>query len=249
MSGHSKWSQIKRQKGAADKKRGQVFSKLASLLTVAARYGGGDSAMNPRLRIVIEQARTENMPKENIERAIKRGTGELGGATIEELRYEVYGPGGVAIVIDGATDNPNRTTAAVKAVLNKYGGKLATVGAVAFQFHLQGLLNLPLVGQEKSHDELELAVIEAGALSYEVLGDTLQVVTDPKDLSHIKEALETQQITIDEVKLSLEPLQTVSVSDSSLAKQILHLMETLEELDDVTAVTANFEIPEAILHS
>ena len=138
MSGHSKWSQIKRQKGVADAKRGQVFTKLAKIVTVAAKRGGGDPAMNPSLRVAIEQARAENMPKDNIDRAIKRGTGELGGAVIEELRYEVYGPAGVAIVIDAVTDNPNRTTAEVKATLNKHGGN-SHAGAVAFNFANRGL--------------------------------------------------------------------------------------------------------------
>ena len=141
MSGHSKWSQIKRQKGVADAKRGQVFTKLAKIVTVAAKRGGGDPAMNPSLRVAIEQARAENMPKDNIDRAIKRGTGELGGAVIEELRYEVYGPAGVAIVIDAVTDNPNRTTAEVKATLNKHGGKLARWRR-CLQFRQQGIILL-----------------------------------------------------------------------------------------------------------
>ncbi len=249
MSGHSKWSQIKRQKGVADAKRGQVFTKLAKIVTVAAKRGGGDPAMNPSLRVAIEQARAENMPKDNIDRAIKRGTGELGGAVIEELRYEVYGPAGVAIVIDAVTDNPNRTTAEVKATLNKHGGKLATAGAVAFQFRQQGIILLPIAGQKLSPDDLELMLIEAGAASYETQGDLVSVITELKDISHVKDELVRQGVVVTEVKLSFEPIQTVGVTDLGDAKQILRLVEALEDVEDVTSVTANFDISDELLAS
>jgi YebC/PmpR family DNA-binding regulatory protein len=249
MAGHSKWSQIKRQKGVADAKRGQVFTKLAKIVSVAARKGGGDPAMNPALRVAMEQARAENMPKENIERAIKRGTGALGGAAIEELRFEAYGPGGVGILIDAATDNHLRTNAEMKAVLNRLGGKLATTGAVAFQFVERGLLTLPMTGQALPREGIELAIITADALNYEDQGDAFQVMTEPKELSRVKEALESQNITVGESKLSWEPTQTLAITDPVVAKQVLHLLSALEDLDDITAVTANFVIPDELLSS
>lgn len=246
MSGHSKWSQIKRQKGVVDRQRGKIFSKLANLLTAAARTGG-DPDMNPRLRIAIDQARAENMPKENIDRAIKRGTGELDGATLEELRFEAYGPGGVGIVIEAATDNRLRTNAAIKAVLHKLGGKLATAGAVAFQFKEQGVLTLPVVHQALSREEIELAIIEADAADYQDQGDVFQISTDPKDISHVKERLEKAGLTIAESKLSWEPTQTLAIDDPAIAKQIVRLMSALEDLDDIIAVTANFVVSDDIM--
>lgn len=247
MSGHSKWSQIKRQKGATDAKRGQLFTKLAKVISVAAKQGGGDPQMNPRLRIAIEQARAENMPKDNIERAIRRGTGELGGAAIEELRYEVYGPGGVGILVDAATDNTNRTTSEVKALLNKLGGKLAATGSVAFQFTHRGVISIPLVGQSLDAEALELAIIESSAESYENQGDIFSVQIDPKHLSELKARLEHGLVVIHESKLSWEPVQTVSIADAQTASQIFRLMQALDDLEDVTAVTANFDIPDTIL--
>lgn len=248
MSGHSKWSTIKRQKGAADAKRGQIFTKLAKILTVAAKKGG-DPTMNPTLRVAIEQARAENMPKDNIERAIKRGTGELAGAAIEEMRFEVYAPGGVGILVDVVTDNPNRANAEIKATLNKNNGKLAAPGAVAFQFSQRGILTIPLAGQAVDHEALELAIIEAGADSYEDQGDALVVASDPKQLTAVKAHLESQTVRIEESKISWEPIQTVTVIDAGIAKQIVKLMGALEDLDDVTAVTANFDLPEEVMKS
>lgn len=246
MSGHSKWSQIKRQKGAADIKRGKVFSKLANLITVAARAGGGNPEMNPRLRMAIEQARAENMPKENIDRAIKRGTGELSGAAIEELRFEAYGPGGVGIVIDVATDNRNRANSEIKAVLARHGGKLAAVGAVAYQFNERGVLTIPLAGHDR--EKLELALIEAGVIDYDDQGDVFVATTSPKEIGEVKEKLLAQGIAVAEARLSLEPVQTVPVTDLATAQSIVKLMEALEDLDDVTNVTANFEIPQEIFN-
>lgn len=247
MSGHSKWSQIKRQKGVADARRGQAFTKLAKIVSIAARKGGGDPAMNSALRVAIEQARAANMPKDKIERAIERGTGELGGAAIEEFRFEAYGPGGVGILIDTATDNHLRTNAEIKAVLNRLGGKLAAAGAVAFQFKEQGVLTVAVVGQKRRQEEIELAIIEADATSYDDQGDIYQVMAEPKDLSRVKGELEQHGLMIQELKLSWEPSQILSVTDPALAKQVLRLMTALEELDDVTAVTANFDIPDEIM--
>lgn len=245
MSGHSKWSQIKRQKGAADVKRGQLFSKLAKLISVAARAGGGDPAMNPRLRMAIETARADNMPKDNIERAIQRGTGEIGGAAIEELRFEAYGPGGTGFVIDVATDNRNRVSAEVKAVLNRHGGKLAATGAVAYQFSELGVLTVPLAGQDRQH--LELALIDAGALDYDDQGDAFVATTDPKEISQVKEKLSALGIAVAEVRISLVPNRTVAVPNEVTGRAIFKLIEELEAIDDVTVVTANFDIPAEIL--
>ena len=247
MSGHSKWSQIKRQKGVADAKRGQAFTKLAKILTVAAKRGGGDPTMNPALRMAVEQARFQNMPKDNIERAIKRGTGEGSEAAIEELRFEAYGPGGVGILIEAATDNHLRTNAEIKAVLNKLNGKLATPGAVAFQFKEQGSLFVPIRDQPSGHDEIELAIIETGATSYEDQGEAFQVVTEPKDVSQVKEQLEGYGFRLTDTKIAWEPTQTLPITDPATAKQVLRLLAALEDLEDVTAVTANFDISDEVL--
>lgn len=247
MSGHSKWSTIKRQKGAADAKRGQLFSELAKLISVAAKHGGGDPSMNPRLRIVVEQARAANMPKDNVERAIGRGTGEIGAEQLEEVRFEVYGPAGVGILVDAVTDNSNRTTAEIKAVLNKLGAKLATPGAVSYQFVQRAVLMLPSANQPIDQDALELAVIDAGADNYETVPEGLIVYTDPKNLSQVKTSLESQGVLITESKLSWEPTQLTPVTDPETARKILRLMETLEDLEDVTSVTANFDIPDDVL--
>lgn len=247
MSGHSKWSQIKRQKGVVDAKRGQVFTKLAKIITVAAKLGGGDPTMNPRLRIAVELARAENMPKDNIERAIKRGTGELGGAAIEELRFEAYGPGGVGILIDVATDNHLRSNSEIKATLNKQSGKLAAAGAVAFQFANRGVILVPFNGQSLQKDEVELAIIETGAATYEDQDDAFVVYTDPKLVGPVKDQLEKSKVSVGESRLSWEPLQTITISEESTVKQLLRLLGALEDLEDVTAVTANFEIPDEVM--
>lgn len=245
MSGHNKWSQIKRQKGVTDARRSQRFSKLANVISAAARVGGGDPDMNPRLRIAIEQARSENMPNDNIDRAIARGTSTTGGVAMEELRFEAYGPAGIGILIDVATDSRNRANAEIKAVLVRRGGKLAAAHAVAYQFTERGILTVPSASQDR--EALELALIEAGALDYEDQGDALIVTTDSKEVSLIKQKLTDQKITVAETRLSFEPNQTVTVSDEVTARAILKLMEALEDLDDVTAVTANFQIPAEIM--
>ena len=249
MSGHSKWSQIKRQKGVTDAKRGQVFTKLAKIITVAAKQGGGDPVMNPSLRVAIEQARAENLPKDNIDRAIKRGTGELGGAAIEELRYEVYGPGGVAIVIDAATDNPNRSTAEVKTTLNKHGGKLATAGAVAFQFAHRGVLTVPKQDQPIDPGNLELEIMDVCPEAYEELSDAFVIYVEPDALQTAQKVLKQKSIKFTEAILAWEPIQTIALTDPNLAKQTLRLIEALEDLDDVTSVTANFDMPDELLSS
>lgn len=245
MSGHSKWSTIKRQKGAADVKRGKLFSRLANVISAAAKQGGGDPDMNPRLRMAIEQARAENMPKDNIERSIKRGTGELAGAALEELRFEIYGPAGVGILADVLTDNRNRISGEMKALLSRANGKLAAAGAVAYQFVQRGVLVVPLTGHDR--EELELQLIDMGVADYQLQGDDVVVYTEPKDVSRVKAALEAMGLVVAEARISSEPTQMVAVTDPADARNILKLMESLEDLDDVTHVTANFDIPDELI--
>lgn len=242
MSGHSKWSTIKRQKGAADAKRSASFTKLAAAITIAAREGGGDPGGNIRLRLAVDKARGANMPKDNIDRAIKRGTGELGGAAIESLVYEAYAPGGVAIMIECNTDNKNRTVAEIKAILNKYNGKLAESGSVAYLFTQRGVMTIG----GKSIDELEEAAIESGADDYQVLEDSLVVYTHPKDTMAVAKALESAGLTVADVELRMEPLSTIMISDDKTAQTLMTLVEKLEDLDDVSTVSANFDIDPAL---
>lgn len=245
MSGHSKWSTIKHQKGAADAKRGKIFTKLGHAITVAAREGGGDASMNARLALAIEMAKKQNMPKDNIDRAIKRGTGEGGGAAADEVTYEGYGPGGTAILIEGLTDNRNRTSGEVRAVFNKLGGKLGESGSVAYLFRKRGVIT---VGTEnKTADDLEMAVIESGADDYELTESELTVYTDPKDLQTVKTTLEASGLSVSQAELRFEPNQTIQITDPKIAGQIIRILEALEDLDDVTNVTSNFDADKAVM--
>jgi len=244
MSGHSKWSQIKRQKGAADIKRGAIFSKLTNAIILAAR-NGSDPGANFELKTTIENARVANMPKENIERAIKRGTGELAGAKIEEVLYEAIGPAGIGILIEAATDNRNRTNAEIKNVLSASGGKLTGAGAVAYQFERMGRFLIDLVG--KNQEELELQIIDAGAQDFEEQEDVLAVFTKANELEKVKKAIEVQDIEIKEPSLVWEPKTLINISDKTMIEKIIKLMEQLEGLDEVTAVYSNFNLPEEII--
>lgn len=245
MSGHSKWSQIKRQKGAADVKRGAAFSKLTNAIIVAAKQGGGNPDSNFTLKIAIDKARAANMPKENIERAIKRGTGEIAGAAIEEILYEAIGPAGVGIIIEAATDNRNRTTPEIKNILTRFGAKLASVGAVQYQFNKMGKI---LVEKgEKNSEEIELLAIDAGAQDFDEQENDLAVYTAPTELRLVKEELEKNDVAIKETSLSWEPKDMVEVTDRNEAQKIVNLMQTLEALDDVTGVYANFNIKEDLI--
>lgn len=246
MSGHSKWSSIKRQKGVTDVKRGATFTKLANAISIAAR-SGGDPTMNFQLRLTMDKAKDFNMPKDNIDRAIKRGTGELGGNKIEDIMYEAYGPGGTAILIMAATDNRNRASADVKAILHKLGGKLAESGAVAYQFNHRGALNVSL--KDVSSDEVELAAIDAGAEDFEERYGIITIYTDPKETESVRQKLAEAGIPIDEMSLSWEAKAPINISDLKVAEQVLRMMEKLEELDDVTEVFGNFEINESIISS
>jgi YebC/PmpR family DNA-binding regulatory protein len=244
MSGHSKWSQIKRQKGAADIKRGAIFSKLTNAIILSARHGG-DSEANFQLKMAVEKAREASMPKENIDRAIKRGTGELAGARLEEILYEAIGPGGIGILIEAATDNRNRTNSEIKNILANFSGKLTGSGAVSYQFEKMGKFLISLTGQNQ--DELELQVIDAGAQDLEEQEESLAVYTKPNELEMVKKNLESQGINIKEAALIWEPKNLITIGDKVQAERILKLMERLEELDGVTVVYSNFDLPKELL--
>lgn len=244
MSGHSKWSTIKHQKGAADAKRGKVFTKLGNAITIAARLGGSDSGMNPRLALAIDMAKKNNMPKDNIDRAIKRGTGELGGALAESITYEGYGPGGTAILIETLTDNRNRSISEIRAAFNKHGGKLGEAGSVAYLFKNQGVIT---VNNTKPIEEIELAIIDSGADDYELNETETVVFTDPKGLESTKQILEAAGLEVTGAELKFEPTQTIEITDEKTAAQLLRVMNALEELDDVSDVASNFDIADDVL--
>ena len=247
MSGHSKWSSIKRKKGAVDAKRGKIFTRLIKEITVAARMGGGDPVGNPRLRAAIASAKTENMPKDNIERAIKKGTGELEGAVYEEITYEGYGPGGVAILVDCMTDNKNRTVADIRHYFSKSGGNLGESGCVSWMFTKKGTI---LVDKEDiNEEELMEKALEAGAEDVVEEDNVFQVVTSPDDFEDVREALEADGVKFIEAAVAMVPQNTVDITDEKTAGQILTLLERLEDHDDVQNVYANFDIPDDIMES
>ena len=250
MSGHSKWSTIKRQKAVTDAKRGKIFTRHARAIEVAARTGGGDPESNSALAMAIEAARSDNLPKENITRAIKKGTGELAGESMEEKNYEGYGPGGVAILIKTLTNNPQRTVSNIRHLLAKHGGKLAESGSVAFQF--QKLGNLVLEAQTKNTEEIELAAIESGAIDTESAEDFLIIKTNPADLMSVRQKLQARfrdraDIKIKSAELAFEPVNEIKIEDFETARKILKLVEALEEDDDVDSVSVNFDIPDEIM--
>jgi YebC/PmpR family DNA-binding regulatory protein len=244
MSGHSKWSQIKRQKGANDAKRGAVFTKIAREIAIAARAGGADPDANYRLRLAVDKARAVNMPADNIKRAIERATGGDKAEQFEEIVYEGYGPGGVAVLVEAATDNRNRTAADVRAIFTKAGGSLAGAGAVAWQFEQRGVISVPRQGVDG--DEVALAAIDAGASDVDMDLDPIEVTTEPADLETVRKGLEAAGIRIESAELTMQPRTTVEV-DGHQVRQNLRLIETLEDHDDVQRVTANVEIPDDVL--
>jgi YebC/PmpR family DNA-binding regulatory protein len=244
MSGHSKWSTIKRQKGANDARRGAVFTKIAREVMVAARQGGGDPDANYRLRLAMDKARTVNMPADNIKRAIERATGGGDGDTIEEIVYEGYGPGGVAVLVEAATDNRNRTAAEVRSVFTKAGGQLAGSGAVAWQFEPRGVVVVDRSGVDA--DEVALAAIDAGAEDVDTEdAERIEIYTSPGDLEAVRRALEGAGIAIETAEVTMVAQNTVPL-ESDKARQALRLIETLDDLEDVQRVTANFDIPEDV---
>jgi YebC/PmpR family DNA-binding regulatory protein len=248
VSGHSKWSTIKHKKGAADAKRGKLFSKLARAIIVAAREGGGDPATNLALQNAIEKARSYSMPKDNIERAIARGAGSDGDAdAYEPIVYEGYGPSGVALIVEALTDNRNRTAAEVRHIFAKHDGNLGGSGSVAWLFDRRGVVLVSADGADE--EELTLAAIDGGAEDVELDGTTFQVSSAPEALSAVREAIEGAGIEIESVEVALVPKTNVKVEDETAARKILRLMDALEENDDVQDVFANFDIPEAVLET
>ncbi|KKU43446.1 MAG: transcriptional regulator [Berkelbacteria bacterium GW2011_GWA2_46_7] len=241
MSGHSKWSSIKHQKGAADAKRGAVFSKLSRAITVAARHGT-DPNMNFQLRLAIDQAHGANVPKDNIERAIDKAKGS-DAAKLEEIVFEAYGPGGTGFLIEAATDNHNRSTGDIRAILNKHGGKLAESGSVGYLFKRRGQIVLENVNAENA----ELAAIDAGAQDVEADNREVFVYTDPKELEHVRRRLADAEFASNNVSFEYHPTATVPITDEKLAEKIIKLATALDDLDDITKVSSNFEIPENLI--
>ena len=248
MSGHSKWSSIKHKKGAADARRGKLFSKLSRAIIVAAREGGPDPAANLALQNAIEKARSYSMPKDNIERAIAKGSGaDAEGSGFETVVYEGYGPEGVAVLVEALTDNRNRTASEVRHLFSKYGGNLGATGAVAWQFERKGVLLVSADGLDE--DELVLTAADAGAEDVELDGSTYQVSCVPEDLRAVREALESVGLSVESAELAMVPKTTVTIAEQSVAKSVVRLIDGLEEQDDVQDVYANFDIPEAVLEA
>ncbi|HEX3568171.1 MAG TPA: YebC/PmpR family DNA-binding transcriptional regulator [Candidatus Saccharimonadales bacterium] len=241
MSGHSKWSTIKREKGAKDAARGAIFTKLSNAIAIAAR-AGADADMNFALRLAIDKAKAANMPNANIQRSIDRGSGKLGGAEIQEVTYEGYGPGGVGIIVECATDNTNRTYPEVRLAFSKHGGNLAEKGAVAFQFERKGMVRVKATG-----DGLMMQAIEAGADDVQEEGDESVIYTDAKELAKVRDALKSAGLEITEAELTYIPTNMVEVEDKETAGKIMRLMDALEEQDDVVNTYTNFDIPEEFL--
>jgi len=248
VSGHSKWSSIKHKKGAADAKRGKLFSKLSRAIIVAAKEGGGDPAANLALQNAIEKARSYSMPKDNIERAIARGSGtDADGSNFETVIYEGYGPSGVAVIVEALTDNRNRTASDVRHAFDKFDGNLGTSGAVAWLFERRGVV--VVAGDGVDEDELTLAAAEGGADDVSPDGSSFAVISAPENLAGVREALEAAGYTIESAELTMVPKTTVEVADESAAKKLLRLVDQLEENDDVQDVFANFDIPEQVLEA
>lgn len=242
MSGHSKWASIKHKKAATDAKKGKAFTQAANMITLASKEGGGDPSMNFKLRLAIDKAKAVNMPLSNIDRAVKKGTGEGGGGQVEELIYEGYGQEGVAILVSTVTDNKNRTSGDVRSTLTKYGGRMADAGSVSWLFDQQG----QIVVADTSEDAM-LAAIDAGASDVEEEDGKLFIYSDLNSIKKIKEALETLDIKIESAEITSKPKNYVKIENEETASKILKLIDMLESLDDVTEVYANFDIPDAIL--
>jgi len=248
LSGHSKWSSIKHKKGAADAKRGQLFSKLSRAILVAAKEGGGDPVNNLALQNAIEKARSYSMPKENIDRAIAKGSGADADANaFETIVYEGYGPEGVALIVEALTDNKNRTAADVRHLFAKHGGNLGATGAVAWQFERLGVVVVLAEGADE--EDLLLAAADAGADDVQPDGSTFQVTSAPEALASVREAVEQAGFAIESAELQLVPKTTVSIDDEAKARQVMRLVDALEENDDVQDVYANFDIPERVLEA
>ncbi len=244
MSGHSKWAGIKHKKAVVDAKRGQAFTRASREITIAAREGGGNPDGNFRLRLAIQKAREINMPTDRIQNAIKRGTGELAGEKLEEVRYEGYGPAGVAIMVDALTDNRNRTSASIRHRLSKLGGNLAESNAVNWMFERKGVISA--TANKQDPEEVGLAAIEAGADDVQVEGKSIEITSPPNAFEKVKSAVEALGVTVENAEITMQPKQTVAVGEDKAAA-VLRLMESLEEDDDVQQVYANFDIPTDVL--
>jgi YebC/PmpR family DNA-binding regulatory protein len=240
MSGHSKWSTIKRQKAVTDAKRSAIFTKVGNTIAVAAK-NGTDPSMNFALRLALDQARAANMPQVNIQRAIDRGSGKLGGAAIEEVAYEGYGPGGIAVIVECATDNKNRTYPEVRTAFTKNGGNMAEPGSVAFQFARKGVIRATFTGDP---DEAMLAAIDAGAEDAQTEDNEMLIYTEAKQLAAVRDALGGAGLTVTEAELTFVPSNTVEITDEEVARKVNNLMDALDSLDDVVATHSNFEIAE-----
>ncbi|HGY10961.1 MAG TPA: YebC/PmpR family DNA-binding transcriptional regulator [Desulfobacterales bacterium] len=246
MSGHSKWSTIKHKKGAADKKRAKIFTKLIKEITVAARMGGGDPAANPRLRHALSEANSQNMPKDTAERAVKKGTGDLEGVNYEEIIYEGYGPGGVAVLVECLTDNRNRTIAEVRSIFGKAGGNVGTDGCVAWMFDKKGLIS---VSKDNSNEEtlMELA-LDAGAEDIIEETDSFDIITEPGDYDAVKDAIDAAEIKYELAEITMLP-QNMTKLDGTEAEQMINFMEALDDSDDVQKFYSNADIPDEIFDS
>jgi len=245
MSGHSKWASIKHKKGAADAKRGKLFTKLIREITVAAREGGGSPDSNPRLRLAIQKAKEANMPADNIERGIKKGTGELEGVSYENVSFEGYAPGGVAVIVEGLTDNRNRTTSEVRSTFTKRGGNMAGAGSVSFQFEKKGVFMVNR--KDADEDDLMSKAIDAGADDLTSDEDFYQIICRPQDFDKVRSNLLKAKVKIESGELSMVPKNTIRIEDEDTAKKIITLVEELEDNDDVQNVYSNFDIPDDVL--
>ncbi|MBP7792913.1 MAG: YebC/PmpR family DNA-binding transcriptional regulator [Candidatus Goldbacteria bacterium] len=244
MSGHSRWATIKRKKAATDSKRGQTFTKYIREIIVAAKNGGGDPNSNARLRTILEKARTVNMPADNIKKAIQKGTGELPGVSYEEITYEGYGPGGVALLIKVTTDNKNRSAAEIRTLLSKFGGSMAAMGSTAWQFEQKGYILVPK--EAIGEDELMEIALDAGAsdITNEEIG--YEIITEPQDFEKVKKALDDKSVKYSTAEVTMVPKNYVKL-EGSKAEQMLKLMDALEEHEDVQSVYANFDIPQDVM--
>ena len=245
MAGHSHWAGIKHKKAAVDAKRGKLWSKLARMIIVAARAGGGDPSANLSLRYAIDKAKAANMPKDTIEKAIKRGTGEIAGASYEEILYEGYGPSGVAIMVEALTDNRNRTAPEIKRVFDRSGGSLGTTGCVNWMFSKKGLITVSTANVDE--DQLLELALGAGAEDMENTGEVYEITCDPGAYEELKKALEEKEIPIEVAEISMVPQTMVAIEDEHTARKIISLMEAIEDHDDVQNAYANFDIPDAVI--
>jgi YebC/PmpR family DNA-binding regulatory protein len=245
MSGHSKWSKVKHYKGTLDAKRGKIFAKLGKEMSVAAKHGGGDPGFNPRLRTILMKARAANMPVENIERAIKKGTGELGDVTYEEITYEGYAPGGVALLVDLLTDNKNRTAGEIRAIFTKHSGHMAGAGAVKHLFQRQG--QFLIAREEISEDDLLTVGLEAGAEDVLTHAENYEVLTDPHQFEAVHKALEVKGIKPQSAEIAQVPTTNVPVTDEKTARAVRELIDALEDNDDVQNVYSNEDIPDNVM--